>query len=71
MPVAGRKELATDIFVNAWKQIENVIPKARSFEYVSVVLTAIEQPLTKNVPNKQTTNKQPKKPNSSAITAKM
>ena len=34
-PVAGTNELATHIFKNPWKQIENVSPSARSFPYIS------------------------------------
>ena len=34
IPVAGTKELATDIFVKAWKQIENVITTARTIERI-------------------------------------
>ena len=71
IPVAGTKELATDMFVKAWKQIEKVMPIASSFPNISGHFLAIMKPLCKNTPNKQTKKKHPKKPNSSPMIAKI
>ena len=34
-PVAGKNEVATEIFKNAWNPIEKVIPTASNFPYIS------------------------------------
>ena len=45
-PVAGKNEHVTDIFKNAWKPIENVMPTAKSFPYISGQRDAIIKPLS-------------------------
>lgn len=67
-PVAGKNEHVTDIFKNAWKPIENVMPTAKSFPYISGQRDAIIKPLWIKVQNKPITKTQPTKPNSSPIT---
>ena len=44
-PVAGKNEHVTDIFKNAWKQMENVKPIASNLPYISGHLEAIISPL--------------------------
>lgn len=44
-PVAGKKEVATEIFKNAWKPIEKVIPTAKILPYMSGHLDAMIKPL--------------------------
>ena len=70
-PVVGKNELATLIFINAWKVIENVIPTAKSFPYISGQCVAITKPLCINVKNKPITSTQPTNPSSSAMIAKI
>ena len=70
-PVAGKNELATDIFKNAWKQIEKVSPTAKSLPYISGHLDAITNPRCNNVQNSTSTRIHPMKPSSSPTTAKI
>src|SRR5574344_894726 len=70
-PVAGKKELATLIFKNAWKQIEKVKPTANNFPYISGQREAITKPLCNNVQKRTISKTQPINPSSSPITAKI
>ena len=68
-PVAGTKELATDILIKACEPIENVKPTASNLPNISLQEPAILIPRKTNHKNSQIIAKQPKKPHSSAITA--
>ena len=70
-PVAGKKEVATEMFKKAWKPIEKVIPTAKILPYISGHLDAMIKPLWIKVQNKPITKIQPIQPNSSPITAKI
>ena len=70
-PVTGKKELATDIFKNAWNPKIIVIPIAINFPYISGHRLAILNPLRTSATNNADTNRHPKNPNSSAIIAKI
>jgi hypothetical protein len=51
-PVAGSIELATEMLINACKQIETVIPAAKSLPNTSSHLFETNKPLCKKARNK-------------------
>src|SRR4030042_830718 len=71
MPARGKRPVIELILNKVWIKIQDVIPKAPSFEKLSLLAFPILRPRQKKIKNSKINARHPKNPVSSAKIAKM